>query len=1086
MAQYDGSIRINTSISTKDAKVQLSALQHTIVKTADEIASLRSKMDALKDVKVPTKEFTDLEAELKKAVSEYDKLQTKMEEPGKPTERYKSLQKDLQKAQSELERLAEQQAEMEDMGFSIPKDFIDKQAEASDKVEAIKEKMNALEKSGRAFVPKVDAKELDGAKKKVDDLKQKLDDLKASGKDTILGIDTDEYANLSRQLRNEQKALAKMKFQSAALGGFEKIGKIKDSFKKLGETAKNAFSKVDKSAKKSGGSISSFGSRIKGLVASALIFNQVSKAFNLMFSGMKEGFGNLYSEVGGFKSAVDGLKASALTLKNSLAAAFRPLVEAAIPYIQKAIEYITRLVDSFGQLIAAITGQKTYTKAIKQTTAALEEAKEAEEGYLSPLDEINKFQKKDSQADTGGATGPMFEEVPINSKFLEMANRVKEVMAQLFQPLKTAWENQGQFVMDSWKYALEEVGLLAQSVGEDFLAVWNQPETISVLENILIIAGDIGLVVGNLAARFREAWEANDVGLRILENIRNLFGIIIEHVRNAADATVEWSKNLDFSPMLESINGLLEALQPLADNIGAGLEWFYTNVLLPIAGWTIEEAIPTFLDMLSAAIGVVNEVIEALKPLGMWLWEEFLQPLGQWAGDAIIAAMETITDLLKKFGNWVSEHQETVQNFTIIIGAFAAAWGVVSAAVGIWNGIAAIASTVTTAFGAAITFLTSPIGLVTLAIGALIAGFTLLYKNSESFRNFIDGIVEGAKNLIPGIIEGIKSGWDSFIGWLGDLWQGIVDGFKSFFGIHSPSTLMMELGGYLVMGLIEGIKNLVGKVEEIWESMKQFAEDTWNGVKDWLSDTWSSIKQTASQKWGEIKQNLSEKWSQMKSGAKETFDKIKSNIADAWSKTKENTASAWSTIKEKAVSASDSVKNGVMNAWNALKTGTSNVWDSIMNAIKRPINGILGFVESLANGVVNGINTVIRALNGLHFTIPDWVPLLGGNSFGFNIPELSRVSIPRLATGTVVPPNNEFLAVLGDNKREPEVVSPISTIKQAVMEAIAEAGGTGSGKPVNITLQVSLDRKVLGQTMVDWGKLQQMATGNNPYALGTT
>ena len=62
MAQYDGSIRINTKIDTGNAKVQLSALAHTIVKTADEIASLRSKMDALKDVKVPTKEFNDLEA----------------------------------------------------------------------------------------------------------------------------------------------------------------------------------------------------------------------------------------------------------------------------------------------------------------------------------------------------------------------------------------------------------------------------------------------------------------------------------------------------------------------------------------------------------------------------------------------------------------------------------------------------------------------------------------------------------------------------------------------------------------------------------------------------------------------------------------------------------------------------------------------------------------------------------------------------------------------------------------------------------------------------------------------------------------
>lgn len=1113
MAQYDGSIRINTKISTKDAKVQISALQHTIVKTADEIASLRSKMGALEDVKTPTEAYEEMEKQLLGALNTLEELEEKQknlpkefsqmsanelaeqakaawEEFNKTTEELSQMDVKLSELEGKMEELRKKDGDPDGILPDVESDYNalmahykelqDENSKTLKQISAINDTIKVSEK-------------IEKAKESVTHLNEKLKEMEDTGKAFSLGTDTEEYQNLARQLKNEQKALAKMKFQAAALGGFEKLGKIKDSFKKLGETAKSAFSKVNKSAKKSGGSISSFGSRIKGLVASALIFNQVSKAFNLMFSGMKEGFGNLYNEVGGFKSTVDGLKASALTLKNSLAAAFRPLVEAAIPYIQKAIEYITRLVDSFGQIIAAITGQKTYTKAIKQTTAALEEAKEAEEGYLSPLDEINKFQKKDSQADTGGATGPMFEEVPINSKFLEMANRVKEVMAQLFQPLKTAWENQGQFVMDSWKYALEEVGLLAQSVGEDFLAVWNQPETISVLENILIIAGDIGLVVGNLAARFREAWEANDVGLRILENIRNLFGIIIEHVRNAADATVEWSKNLDFSPMLESINGLLEALQPLADNIGAGLEWFYTNVLLPIAGWTIEEAIPTFLDMLSAAIGVVNEVIEALKPLGMWLWEEFLQPIGQWAGDTIIAAMETITDLLKKFGNWISEHQEAVQNFTIIIGAFATAWGVVSAAVGIWNGIAAIASTVTTAFGAAITFLTSPIGLVTLAIGALIAGFTLLYKNSESFRNFIDGIVEGAKNLIPGIIEGIKSGWDSFIGWLGDLWQGIVDGFKSFFGIHSPSTLMMELGGYLVMGLIEGIKNLVGKVEEIWESMKQFAVDTWNGVKDWLSDTWSSIKQTASQKWGEIKQNLSEKWSQMKSDAKSKFDEIGTNIANAWAKTKENTASAWSTIKEKAVSASDSVKTGVMNAWNALKTGTSNVWDSIMNAVKRPINGILGFVESLANGVVNAINTVIRALNRLSFDIPDWIPLIGGNHFGFNIPELGQVPIPRLATGAVIPANKEFLAVLGDQKHGTNIEAPLDTIKQAQKESILEvlsalgitgAVRTGNSQPKEIVLKV--DRRELGRVMIDEGNLQMMSTGKNIFMLGVT
>ncbi len=154
-------------------------------------------------------------------------------------------------------------------------------------------------------------------------------------------------------------------------------------------------------------------------------------------------------------------------------------------------------------------------------------------------------------------------------------------------------------------------------------------------------------------------------------------------------------------------------------------------------------------------------------------------------------------------------------------------------------------------------------------------------------------------------------------------------------------------------------------------------------------------------------------------------------------------------------------------------------------AIKGIVNGILGFVESLANGVVNAINTVIRALNRLSFDIPSWVPLIGGNHFGFNIPELSRVSIPRLATGTVVPPNREFMAVLGDNKREPEVVSPLSTMKQAVLEAIAEAGGIGE-KEITIKVPVYIGDKQVYEATVKYGKTQQMSTGKNPFLLGTT
>ena len=80
MAQYDGSVRINTEIETKKAKIQLTSMENRIVKAADKVDSLRSKMDALKDVKTPTQEYKEIADQIKKAEQEFNKLFDKQEQ----------------------------------------------------------------------------------------------------------------------------------------------------------------------------------------------------------------------------------------------------------------------------------------------------------------------------------------------------------------------------------------------------------------------------------------------------------------------------------------------------------------------------------------------------------------------------------------------------------------------------------------------------------------------------------------------------------------------------------------------------------------------------------------------------------------------------------------------------------------------------------------------------------------------------------------------------------------------------------------------------------------------------------------------
>lgn len=119
-----------------------------------------------------------------------------------------------------------------------------------------------------------------------------------------------------------------------------------------------------------------------------------------------------------------------------------------------------------------------------------------------------------------------------------------------------------------------------------------------------------------------------------------------------------------------------------------------------------------------------------------------------------------------------------------------------------------------------------------------------------------------------------------------------------------------------------------------------------------------------------------------------------------------------------------------------VKESFTSDWDTAWENIKKIFTDVWNAIASVCETVVNGI---VDALNRISFDTPDWLgDKFGGKHFGFS---LSRVSIPRLATGTVIPPSaGEFAAILGDNNTDTEVVSPLETMKEAMLEALQESG----------------------------------------------
>lgn len=153
----------------------------------------------------------------------------------------------------------------------------------------------------------------------------------------------------------------------------------------------------------------------------------------------------------------------------------------------------------------------------------------------------------------------------------------------------------------------------------------------------------------------------------------------------------------------------------------------------------------------------------------------------------------------------------------------------------------------------------------------------------------------------------------------------------------------------------------------------------------------------------------------------------------------------------------------------------SGVWDSIVAGIKASVNTAIGFVNTMISGAEGAINFLVDAINTLHWEIPDWVPLLGGKEFGFDVPHASFPRVPELAQGAVIPPNSPFLAVLGDQPSGTNIEAPLSTIKDALLQAMAQSGNTSAAGPHVFNVYIGNER---------FGTAVAQANSRNAYISG--
>ena len=118
----------------------------------------------------------------------------------------------------------------------------------------------------------------------------------------------------------------------------------------------------------------------------------------------------------------------------------------------------------------------------------------------------------------------------------------------------------------------------------------------------------------------------------------------------------------------------------------------------------------------------------------------------------------------------------------------------------------------------------------------------------------------------------------------------------------------------------------------------------------------------------------------------------------------------------------------------------------------------------MVNKIIEGVNGAIDTLNKFNIDVPDGVPVIGGQNWGFSIEKISSITIPRLADGAVIKPNQRFLAELGDQTRGINIETPLSTMLDAFRGALVESG-YGSGG--NITIPVYIGGELLDEVVVN-------------------
>lgn len=1044
-------IVIDARIDRKAAQADLKALKADVANTAKQIASLD------RQITTASNKHLKLADDLKTAQEAAASTQEAIEEIGRKidlSKQYEALRGQneeltatLSNQDQTVERLTADYKAFLAARDKMGDNFTPEQAAASEAVNAnyksriaaaqtaadataaqleqVNQQMDALHNQGVGMTDPEDVKRLEALNAQLDKQKAKaaaVDEAYKKQSATVAGLQNQQAA-LTATLQSQQAAVSRQQKLAGSLPTA--------SSSKSGDGAITTTTQRIKAASKAA---TYFGSRLRQLVAGALIFNLISKALTALVNEM----GTAILKTNGVQQAFAQLKGAAATAAAGLASALAPV-------ITWLINLINSLLNAFIRLISLITGKsigamKKQGKAISATGSAAKKAS----GELAKFDELDVLNKNDSG---GGGSGISPDFSGIDESVNALSDRMKELLDKFKEGFKKGFGDAGEGLKNI-KDDLAKIGAILKEI-------WTDPEVSAAVKRftdtcayalgeVVGAAASIGVSIAeNLVGGLARYLERNKEFLKgILANAFNLGADIVGLFGDFAAAVAVVFRSLGSEGAKQLTSGFIGIFANSALGMVQTMEQIGYALAKPLMQPFIDNAekIREVFSNFFAAIapffvGISDGIANFYAALGN-LYNEVIKPLIDGLAEFNSSILGSLLDKLNAF----------LESLTGLADPLHIAGEAIGFLVGAFGGLQVAAGFVSAAVG----FLASPFGIAVAAIGAAIAAGVLLYQNWDMAKDKVQGLIDtiqpafaAIKTAALNLATAVEETWTTYV-------VPVLDSAKT--AIQSLWEIVIQFWEGIVYPIIQEIMAVIlelwnDSLKPLWDKITDLVQSVIALVQvlcQWVVAIIAAIVQAVLELWNQVLAPLIS-WLLATFGPvfKDVFNAIGTVVKTIIKVICDKIDKALTALKGIIDFLTGVFKGDWEGAWNAIKQIFFGVFDSLHKKAADVLNGI----KERVGNVVQGVKDLVSGLGDLGGAIANkvssaWNAVTSGSPAQQSMEApLASLPVPALARGAVIPPNRRFLAMLGDQTNGTNVEAPLETIQEALAEVLAAQGG---------------------------------------------